>query len=234
MKKILEKRALLFAFLVLILAVAGNTAFNLRSFRKELRTGAFLRCRELAENLKGEIEKDLEGGNSLAKLTFINSRCRRIVREDPNIAYCLVEDARGTPLYCSDPSFVSITGARRLSIVNASTTLLHVPALGDVFDVSAPIFSSGHRLVGRIRFGVPNSAFEIPLTKLALRSLALLGFVFLFLFALIVLFTKRWVLHPIRQLREDAGAGYGRSRPISSGDGPLPERSGPEDRRKLP
>ncbi|MEJ2700340.1 MAG: hypothetical protein P8Z70_11865, partial [Desulfuromonadales bacterium] len=96
MKKItLEKRILLFAFIILTLALSVNAGLSIQGFRKDFRDSIILRSRSLAGGLKVSIENVLALGIPLSEMEGINARCQEIVATDPDIVYCLVEDAKG-------------------------------------------------------------------------------------------------------------------------------------------
>ncbi len=156
MKNTLEKRILIFVFLVLGLTVAVNTALNIEGFRRDYRDGLVLRCQSVATELKASIEKVLALGLPLDELEGINARCQKIVGSDPEISYCLIENTVGQPLYSSAPSFHFFAGVQFIKALNDSTALLMTPQWGKVYDLSSPLFDASGQLAGRIRVGFPD------------------------------------------------------------------------------
>ena len=204
MKNTLEKRILIFVFLVLGLTVAVNTALNIEGFRLDYRDGLVLRCQSVATELKTSIEKVLALGLPLDELEGINARCQEIVGSDPEISYCLIENTVGQPLYSSDPSFHFFVGVQFLKAVNDSTALLMTPQWGKVYDFSAPLFDASGQLAGRIRIGFPDTILQSRIEKAFQRSLVIFGAAFLVVFALVFLFTRRDLVGPIHRLCEVA------------------------------
>lgn len=87
MKSTLEKRILIFVFLILGLTIGINTALNIEGFRRDYRDGLLLRCQSVATELKASVEKVLALGLPLDELEGINARCQEIVGSDPEINY---------------------------------------------------------------------------------------------------------------------------------------------------
>lgn len=220
MKATLEKRILLFAFLLLTLTITVNTGLNIEGFRRDYRDGIILRCQSLASGLKKSVENVLALGIPLSDMGGINVRCQEIVRTDPEIVYALIEDTMGTPLYSSDPSFHVTADVEFLTALSTSTAILRFPTLGKVYDVSEPIYSSDGTLAGRIRIGFPDTVLEQRTTKVFRRSFIILGVAFLIVFTLVVLFLKRDLIGPITRLRsvakEIAGGNFKVSVPAMS------------------
>ncbi len=200
MDSTLEKRILIFVFLILTVTITANTAFNIESFRRSYRDGIVLRCQNLIAELKSSIEGSLAQGQSLPELQDLNARCQKIVGGDPEIAYCLVEDSRGTPLFSSDPSLKTAVGGELVSSLSKTTTQLNLPTLGRVFDVSQPVYAAGDRLAGRVRVGFPVSVLKDRAMRMLNQSLVVLGAAFLTVFTLVFLFTRRHLIGPIQRL----------------------------------
>ncbi len=212
MKNTLEKRILIFVFLVLGLTVAVNTALNIEGFRRDYRDGLVLRCQSVATELKASIEKVLALGLPLDELEGINARCQKIVGSDPEISYCLIENTVGQPLYSSAPSFHFFAGVQFIKALNDSTALLMTPQWGKVYDLSSPLFDASGQLAGRIRVGFPDLILQDRTEKAFQRSLIIFSAAFLVVFVLVFLFTKRDLVGPIHRLcdvaKEIAGGNF--------------------------
>lgn len=200
MKSTLEKRILVFAFLTLTLTITVNTGFNIDGFRRDYRDGIILRCQSLAAGLKSSIEKVLGLGVPLEEMEGLNARCQEIVATDPEIAYCLIENSIGTPLYSSDPSFHFPNELEFLSSPTPSTAILKSPQRGKIYDVSVPIYASDGNLTGRIRIGFLDSVLEERTGKALHRAMAVLVTAFLLVFGLVIIFIKRDLVGPIARL----------------------------------
>ena len=73
MKNTLEKRILIFAFLVLTVTITVNTGFNIESFRRSYRDGILLRIDSLASGVRSSVEPALRGGRERPALLLLNS-----------------------------------------------------------------------------------------------------------------------------------------------------------------
>ena len=204
MKATLEKRILIFAFLLLTLTITVNTGLNIEGFRRDYRDGIILRCQSLASGLRMSVENVLALGIPLADMEGINVRCQEIVRTDPEISYALIEDTVGTPLYSSDPSFQLTAGVEFITSLNPTTAILNIPGMGRHYDVSEPIHTPDGQLAGRIRIGFPEAVLEERTAKAFQRSVVILGIALLAVFTMVVLFTKRDLIGPISRLRSVA------------------------------
>lgn len=200
MKNTLEQRILIFAFLILTLTISFNTGLNIEGFRRDYREGILLRCQTLAANLKGSVEKVLGLGLDLKELEGINSRCQEIVASDPEIYYCLIEDRNGSLLYSSDPTLRLSTLGKFTSALNDHTSRVSIPGLGESYDVSLPLQAPDGSLVGRVHIGFPSSVLAEHTAKIFQRSILVLAVAFLVVFTVVVFFTKRNLIGPIRRL----------------------------------
>jgi len=199
MKSTLEKRILLFAFLTLTLTITVNTGFNIEGFRRDYRDGIVLRCQSLAAGLKSSIEKVLALGLPLEEMEGLSIRCQEIVVTDPEIAYALIENEVGNPLYSSDPSFHFTSEIQFLASLTPSVAILKSQR-GLLYDVSMPIYAADGKLVGRIRTGFLDSILEERTGRAFRRALAVLGSAFVLVFGLIFLFIRRDLVGPIGRL----------------------------------
>jgi PAS domain S-box-containing protein len=211
MKSTLEKRILIFAFLTITLTITVNTFLNIESFRRDYRDGILLRSKSLAEGLKMSMEDVLALGLELRDLSGISERCKTIVATDPEIAYCLVEDMLGEPLFASDFSFRFSPTVALVKALNRDTALIEYPSKVRFYDVSVSVFGVNGTLSGRIHIGFPESVLFERIVNVLQRSLVVLAGAFLVVFLVIFLFSKRDLIGPISQLRSVA-------RKISSGN----------------
>ncbi|AMV72098.1 ATP-binding protein [Desulfuromonas carbonis] len=200
MKNTLEKRILIFAFLVLTLTISFNTGLNIEGFRRDYRDGILLRCQTLATGLKSSVEKVLGLGIPLNEMEGIGARCQEIVASDPEIFYCLIEDRVGSSLYSSNPALRLSAIGEFLSSINDHTALVLIPGLGEFYDVTLPLMAADGSLAGRIRIGFPSSVLMEHTTKVFQRSILVLAVSFFVVFALVVFYTKRNLIGPIRRL----------------------------------
>lgn len=205
MKTTLQKRILIFTLLTLSLTIAVNTGFDIESFRRDYRDSILLRCKTLAEGLKLSIENVLALGLPLQGLDGVDERCQGLVATDPEIGYCLVEDAKGVPLYTSDPRFIFGNTTHLVKMLGPTTSL--VVFGGDehgYYDVTLNLYQASGELAGRIHIGFSEQILSKRVGSILNRSVLVLGVAFLLVFGLIYLFTWRGLIQPIRQLRQMA------------------------------
>ena len=200
MKNTLEKRILIFGFLVLTLTISINTGLNIEEFRRDFRDGILLRCQTLAGSLKSSVEKVLGLGLELNELEGVSSRCREIVASDPEISYCLIEAPDGTPVYSSSPTLRLSPLGNFHSTLTGRTTRVTVPGQGESYDVALPLMAADGSLAGSIHIGFPASVLTERILKVFQRSILVLAAAFLVVFTLVVYFAKRILIHPIRRL----------------------------------
>ncbi len=195
-----EKRILVFAFLILTGTVAVNTVFHLQAFHRIYFDGVILRCQSAANGLKTFVEMNLQRGLPLNVLQELDERCRQIVGNDPDLAYCLVENELGSAVFTSNPAQNFNAGIGPVTFLSKTTTLIELPGLGRTFDFSQPLYDTGSRLIGRVRIGFAEEALQKHARGLLQQTVIVLSTALLSVFALVVLFIRRHLLTPIRRL----------------------------------
>ncbi len=130
----------------------------------------------------------------------LSERCRERVASDPEIVYCLIENTIGRPLYSSDPDQNFSQGVQFSTAFTPSVAVLNFPRWGLTYDVSEPLYEPSGALVGRIRIGFPEALLEERTGRAFQRSFVILGSAFLVVFVVVVVFTKRFLVGPIRRL----------------------------------
>ncbi|MFA5516202.1 MAG: ATP-binding protein [Desulfuromonadales bacterium] len=198
-----EKRILVFAFLVLTLTVAVNTAFNVLSFRSMYRKDLIVRSNALATGLQSLLESDLRRGLPLKDLPELDRYCRQILQNDERFAYCLIEDDRGAPVFSSDP-LLAVERAEPVPSPSANTVQREFLHLGRVFETSQAIYDGDNLLRGRVRIGFPESVLKVHAEPLLHQSLLVLVCASLGVFVLVIFFTKRDLVGPLKRLRRVA------------------------------
>ena len=204
MKLSLQKRVLLFSFLVLTLTIAGNTWFSVESFRQNYRDGILRRSEALAGGLAKQIETVLSLGLSLNEINGLSARCQAVVENDPEIAYCLIEDDSGTLLFHSDAPYPIISDAEFLWNINGIFNLLKTAELGEVYDLAVPLRDFDDDLVGRVRVGFQEDILRQLALNHLYQALLVLGSAFAIIFSLVVFFTRRDLVAPVQRLCEMA------------------------------
>jgi len=211
MKSSLEKRILIFVFITITTTIAVNTFLNIESFRRDYRDGILLRCQSLAEGLKLSMEDVLALGLELREIPGVTQRCETIVETDPEIAYCLVEDTVGSPLYANDFSFRLSQNVQRVKTLSSNVSIVEFTTDKRYYDVSMDAYGANGDKAGRIRIGFSESVLTERVSNILQRSLVVLGGAFLVVFSVIFMFARRDLIGPITRLRSV-------SREISAGN----------------
>ncbi len=200
MKKSLERRILIFSFLALTLTLAVNTGFNVESFRRSYRDGILQRAQTLSAGLKSQAEAVLRLGLPLDEISGLAERCQEIVGNDPEIAYCLVEDKSGRLLYHNTPAYPDTARLHFVGNLAPDITILDSDDMGRLYDYSAPLFDFDDRLVGRVRIGMQDAVLQELVNDHLKSSVLILCVAFVVIFSLVVLFSRYDLVLPIRRL----------------------------------
>lgn len=200
MKRTLEKRILLFAIMVLLVAIAINTGLNVEGFRRDYRDGIILRCQSLAQGLQQSLEKVLSLGVRIEDIEGIDVKCKTLVVNDPDIVYCYIENNVGELFYANDQSFDSLKKFHYLFALTETTAVLQHPEWGKVYDVSQPVFDANKSVAGRIRIGFPDEVLVQRTVKALIRAFYILAIALIVVVCVVVLFVKRDIISPISRL----------------------------------
>ncbi|MCM2266083.1 MAG: ATP-binding protein [Desulfuromonadales bacterium] len=200
MKGTLEKRLLLLCFFALAITIAVNTGFSVESFRRQYREGILRRCNTLATALKGQVERILALGIPLGQIEGLSERCQTVTTNDPEISYCLIEDARGTILYRSTTLPFEPANSRLSGHITDQISILDTTEYGRMYDLSLPIYDFEDKLAGRIRIGFQETVLKVLTGEHLLWSLLVLGGASAAVFALMILFIRRDLVMPVRRM----------------------------------
>ena len=186
----LERRIILFSFIILFLTILANTGMDIAAFRKDYLSALVLRSQSLADSMKGSVEKVLGLGLELKDLSDISERCRDLVRGNPEIAYCIITDLDGTILFSNDPPYK----APRFNISFKQSDDHVVSIVGDkerYYDSVTSVMSPEGKLVANIHVGFRQQVVAEKVEKMVLRSIVILLVFFLVSFSLVILFVKK-------------------------------------------
>jgi PAS domain S-box-containing protein len=200
MKKSLEKRILVFSFLILTLTIAVNTGFSVESFRRNYRDGVLRRCETLASGFKRQVEAVLNLGLPLAEIEGLSKRCNDIVDNDPEIAYCLIENTHGDVLYYNDGDYPVSSQSTFLSLLSDDVSIIQNEHLGKVYDVVQPLYDFNDTLTGRLRIGFQDAVLQNLTQKHLMSAVFVLGCAFIAVFSAVVVFARRDLVAPIKRL----------------------------------
>ena len=207
MKQSLEKRIILFSFIILSLTILANTAMEIVVFRKEYVQEIFLRSQSLGTSLKDNIEKVLALGIDVRDINGLSEKCREVIQSDPEMAYCVITDNTGKNLFASEPGFASLdfskprTQSDHESSHQRNFTIMRTQN-GSFFDISMPAHSFDSRLAASVHIGFPQNAIDQKVHAIILRSVIVFLVFFIISFTLVILFVKRSIIAPVTHILE--------------------------------
>jgi len=210
MKNSLERRILIFSLLALTLTIAINTGFNVESFRRTYRDGILQRAQIFSLALKTQLEAVVNLGLSLDEIDGISDRCQEIVVNDPEIAYCLIENSSGTILYHNDTNYPVTATVEYVDSLSPDVSILESKTMGKVYDYAAPVYDYDDKVAGRVRIGFQDAVLDKLIMDHLGSTIQVLVAAFIVVFILIVLFSRYDLVLPIRRLcgmAEDLAAG---------------------------
>jgi len=203
MKQSLEKRIILFSFVILSMTTLANTGMDIAVFRRDYIQEMELRSQGLAAAFKANIEKVLALGISIRDVAGLADKCREIVQADPEMAYCAIKGKDGAVLFVSDSSFASLDFSRSQGgkgdkgALNSST--IEGPK-GTYYDTLTPVRTFDGETTAFIHIGFPQSVIDQKVQTIVLRSIIVFFAFFIASFALVVYFIKRSIIEPISSL----------------------------------
>ena len=199
MKNSLERRILIFSLLALTLTIAVNTGFNVESFRRSYRDGILQRAYTSATALKNQVEAVVLLGLPLDEIDGISGRCQDIVKNDPELSYCLIEDSSGIILYHSQ-EYPQTTQIEYIGNLSAEVSILESKTMGKIYDHASLLYDYDEKVVGRARIGFKDQILsQLVMDHLGSTILVLIA-AFISAFGMIVIFTRYDLVLPIRRL----------------------------------
>ncbi len=202
MKNTLEKRIILFSFIILFCTILANSSMDIAGFREDYITALILRSRSLGASLRSNVEKVVALGLDVKEIEGLNEKCRELVQANPEISYCIITDLEGKILYWNDPAFA----ATRFDLINRSiragteqrTNLVGRDTL--YYDTVTPILSPYGKQVAQVHIGFAEKIISAKVVAIILRSVAILVVFFLVSFTLVVFFVKKSIMQPVSAL----------------------------------
>lgn len=207
MKQSLEKRIILFSFIILSMTILANSAMEIAVFRREYVQEILLRSKSLGTSLKSSIEKVLALGIDIRDVNGLAEKCREVIQSDPEMSYCVITDIDGKTIFASEPAFAALdfTKAHAQSPYGDSrqqnVAIIPTPK-GSHFDVLIPVQSFNTRILASIHIGFPRSTIDQKVYAIILRSIIIFLVFFSISFALVILFVKRSIITPVESLLE--------------------------------
>lgn len=205
MKKTLEKRIIFFAFTLLFLTILANSGMDIVGFRRDYVNALVLRSYSLGTSMKNSVEKILALGLELTDIAGLSQRCRELVQGNPDIAYCVIADLDGAPLFLNDPAFQSLKfGPINRSIAakpGQQINLIGKDKLDILFyDTVIPVMSPDGKTVANVHVGFEEKMVAGKVEAMIVRSVFVLVISFFIAFSLVVLFVKKSIMQPISSL----------------------------------
>lgn len=209
MKMTLEKRILLFSFLILFLTIFIGSGMDIMALRKDQVNALNLRSKGLAVALKSNIEKVLNLGLELKDMTGVSEKCREIIEGNPDIAYCVVTELNGRVLFASDPRFMSMPVLQsrkeeaRLGeepVYKRRITMSMEGAEKSFYDNAVMVMNPYGKPIAQAHVGFSEQVVFDKMRGMVLKTLFLLGISLVTSFTLIMLFMRRYVTQPISLL----------------------------------
>ena len=200
MKNSLERKIILFAFIILFLTTLANSGMDIASFRRDYIQALILRTQSIGMSLKSSVEKILVLGIDLRDISGLNEKCREVVSSNPEIAYAIISGPDGSVLHSNDPAFDRL----QIKPDEASGSPHHTQIVTgnnrSYYSTSTAIVSYDGRVSGYIHVGFPQDTVDSKIYGMALKSGAIFIVFFLVSFALVIFFIKRGITGPIETL----------------------------------
>ena len=202
MKKPLEKRIILFAFILLFLTILANSGMDIVGFRRDYVNALVLRSHSLGMTMKNSVEKVLGLGLDLMDIAGLSEKCRELVQGSPEIAYCVITDLDGAPLFFSDTAFRTL----KFDLVNRSIATKQGQQINLIgtntlyYDAVIPIISLDGKLIAKIHVGFQEKVVTDKVQAMIVRSVFVLIVSFILALSLVVFFVKKSIMQPISAL----------------------------------
>ena len=204
MKMTLEKRIVIFSFIILFLTILASVGIDIMTERRDNINSLHLRSLGLATTMKANIEKVLSLGLDIKEVMGLSEKCHDIVEGNPDIAYCLIADQNGKVLFLSDPSYSNFRNTH-INQQTFTTMDQQVSIAGKdrtFYDTAATIKSVDGTPIAQVHVGFDESVVSNKIRMKIYRS-AFILMLFLFIsFSMVVLFVRKYVLQPISTLMD--------------------------------
>jgi PAS domain S-box-containing protein len=201
MKNSLEKRIILFAFIILLLTILAESGLEIVGSRREYINSLVLRSITIGNSLKGNIEKVLGLGLEIRDMIGISEKCLEHVQDNPEIAYCVITDMDGVPISFSDPVFKSLKFNLIHKFFTSKGRQVNIIGQKDrYYDLVSHVKGPDGKPVAQVHVGFPEKIVTDKVNASILRACFLLLVFFLVSFSLVVLFVKRSIMQPVSTL----------------------------------
>jgi PAS domain S-box-containing protein len=203
MKQSLEKRIILFSFVILSMTTLANSGLDIAVFRREYIQETELRSQGLAAAFKANIEKVLALGINIRDVADLADKCREIVQSDPEMAYCVIMAKDGSVMFANDSAFGRLDFAQSAhgdeDKDKRNSSAIKGPR-GSYYDTLIPVRASDGETAAFIHIGFPQRVIDQKVHAIIIRSIVVFIVFFIASFALVVYFIKRSIIEPISSL----------------------------------
>jgi len=202
MKMTLERRIILFSFLILFLTLSASAGLDIMAVKTDYVNALHLRTQSLGRAVKGNLEKVLNLGLDLKDMAGISDKCRETIEGNPDIAYCVITDPHGEPLHANDPRFLAFprTAVQSLDVYRSQVAIRIAGLDENFYDTSLPIIVPDGRPVAFVHVGFQESVVTDKVWGMIYRTISLLILSLVSAFSLVVFFVKKYIMRPISTL----------------------------------
>jgi PAS domain S-box-containing protein len=205
MKQSLEKRIILFSFVILFMTSLANTAMDIAVFRKEYILEMLQKADGLGSSLKGNIEKVLALGIDIQDVSGLSEKCKEAIQSEPEMSYCVITRADGKNLFSSDLDFsrLDFSGVRtksEFSFKGQGKASQLRTSQDSYYDVRIPVTSFDSSVSAIIHIGFPQKVIDQKIQAIIIRAVAVFLLFLVISFALVIFFVKRSIIAPITTL----------------------------------
>jgi hypothetical protein len=207
MKKTLEIRIILFAFIILFFTILANSGMDIIGFRRDYVNALVLRSYSLGTSMKISVEKVIALGLELTDIAGLSEKCSELVQGNPDIAYCIIADMDGAPLFLNDPAFQSLKfGPIHRTITKKTGQQINLIGQNTKFyDSVTTIFSPDGKPEANVHVGFKEKMVTEKVETMIVRSVLVLIISFIISFSLVLLFLRKSIMQPISSLLKGLG-----------------------------
>ncbi|MDP8213053.1 MAG: ATP-binding protein [Candidatus Zapsychrus exili] len=203
----LRTKLILITMLIVLLAIATSTYFNLRHFSGIYRVSFEEKIFAQTSELKHMIEEITDLGLELGELKGLNGECRRLVKNLSKVLYCFIMDSDGKIYYHNKKEEISKVyrdDITRKAIVSKSRLVQHFSLDNKkwAYDFNIPIEGMSKNMIGFIRVGISSEVIDDEIIKLRNRTLVIMVFFLVFSSVIILMLNKFTILEPMHILLE--------------------------------
>lgn len=201
MNQSLEKRIIIFSFLILSLTILANTAMEIAVFRKEYRDELILRTKTLGESFAISIEKILALGIELKEINGLDEKCRELIKTAPEASFCTIVDIYDNTIAANDFDFIAknLTNPRRIGGIFPNALIVNTPR-GEYISVQTALKTFDGKKIATLHTGFPIKAIQEKISPIIIRSSLIFLIFFTISFALVLFFVKRKIVAPVASL----------------------------------